>query len=313
MKVLVNKVKIDEKNRLRASAKGSVDDLAESMKEIGQIQPIVINEYYKLLAGERRLQAAKILEWDKIEAVQMKGLNELEEFDVELHENWNRKNFTEKELGDALLKRKEIYEAQHPETVAGSQAVPGVHKFVKKEMRGILPKPETGLCKNGENSGAKIEPAESFAESTSKILGVSLTTIKDKIQVAKARKEKTIPQEVIDSYNKGDTSFTKVLEIVREKGKQAKKKEKTMAEIRAERKRLGLENAKKAMEEDGLDEIVEAVNGVREEAEEKPVVLCYGCAKNVPIKCTHCEHVFIMCERDWSEHDIDEEACKRYE
>ena len=310
MKVLINKVKVDEENRLRATKDDDVLDLIGSMKELGQIQPIVVNEYYKLLAGERRLKAAKELEWTHIDAVQLKGLTKLEEFDVELHENWKRKNFTEKELGNALLKRKEIYEIAHPETTPQ-----GKHVRQERTPEGNFAEstvtPKTGATVGVKNS--KIEPAESFAESTSKVLGVSMTTIRDKIQVAKAIKAKVVSEEMADDYGKGKIPFTKVLEIVREKGRKAKKKNKTMSEIRAERKKLGLESAIKVMEEEGIEDIVGAINNVREEAEEKPIVLCFGCNKNVPIKCTHCEHVFIMCERDWTEHDIDEEACKNYE
>ena len=315
MKVLVNKVKIDEKNRLRASAKGSVDDLAESMKEIGQIQDIVINEYYKLLAGERRLQAAKELGWTHIEAKQLKGLTPLQEFDIELHENWKRKNFTDYELSVALLKRKEIYDRMHPEAT-----VEGRHLKRERKEDGTLGdslaksnEPESGLLVEPEISETKVEPAKAFAESTAEVLGLSRKTVYDKIEAAKAVEIEQVKGPEVDAWKEGKRSFSAVLGRIREKGKQEETREKSYMELREEQKKLGLENALKAIREAGIDDIIEAVNGVREEAEEEPVKLCVDCKKALPIGCPSCDHKYILCDRDWGEHELDEEACKRYE
>ena len=307
MKVLISKVKIDENSRLRATSGDNIEDLVDSIKELGQLVPIIINEYYKLIAGYRRLKAANQLEWTHIDAVQMKGLTPLAEFDVELHENWKRENFTSQELGDALLKREEIYKAAHPEATVEGRHMKRVREADGTLGESLTKKPETGLLVGTKNS--RMEPAKSFAESTSKILGVSVTTIKDKLQVARARKDKTIPEEVIKSYDEGKTSFTKVLEVIREKGRQAKTKEKTMVELRKERKELGLKFAL----EDEVDDIVEAVNNVRKEENIEPIEVCLNCMKNIPVKCTDCDHVFFLCERDWTDHEIDQEACKKFE
>src|SRR6516165_9967558 len=45
---------------------GDLDGLAASMAELGLLQPIVVRPDGKLIAGERRLRAAKQLGWTEI-------------------------------------------------------------------------------------------------------------------------------------------------------------------------------------------------------------------------------------------------------
>lgn len=307
MKILIGKIKVNEKNRLRASSGEDVEDLAKSMKDLGQIVPIVINEYYKLIAGYRRLKAGKQLKWKHIEAVQMKNLTPLAEFDVELHENWKRENFTDKELGDALLKRKEIFDIQHPELTAE-----GKHILQERTSDGKFTTRPDSAPTDGDKI-SKIKPHVSFTKSTAEVLGVSESTVKAKLQVAKAIKEKRVSKEVIKDFEEGKTKFSKVLEIIRDKGKKAKVRQKSLTEIRKEQKKKGLENAKKAMIEEGLDDVVSAINDVRKEEKIEPIELCIDCKKALPVACPNCEDKFILCDRDWSEHKLDEQGCKKYE
>ena len=62
------KVKIDDihvKERLRAQP-GDLSVLKESIKQVGLIQPLIINEKNELLCGHRRLLACKELNWDEV-------------------------------------------------------------------------------------------------------------------------------------------------------------------------------------------------------------------------------------------------------
>jgi ParB/RepB/Spo0J family partition protein len=45
---------------------GDIDGLAASIKELGLLQPIVVRPDGVLVAGERRLRAAKLLGWTEI-------------------------------------------------------------------------------------------------------------------------------------------------------------------------------------------------------------------------------------------------------
>src|SRR5690625_2624755 len=51
-----------------------IDELAQTLKTHGIIQPIVVRqledeEQYEVIAGERRLRAAKVLEWETISSI----------------------------------------------------------------------------------------------------------------------------------------------------------------------------------------------------------------------------------------------------
>lgn len=74
---------------------GDYQALAESIKEVGLLHPVVINEDNILVAGARRLEAcAEILGWKEIPVtvVTMKDI-----LKGEFHENSNRKDFTVEE------------------------------------------------------------------------------------------------------------------------------------------------------------------------------------------------------------------------
>ncbi|MDW9503036.1 hypothetical protein GOB10_18440 [Sinorhizobium meliloti] len=48
---------------------GDLDALAASIRDLGLLQPIVIDQDGNLLAGERRLRACRLLGWTEIPAV----------------------------------------------------------------------------------------------------------------------------------------------------------------------------------------------------------------------------------------------------
>ena len=108
MLVPVSQIKI--RKRVRKDL-GNLDDLKESLKLYGLMNPITINRNYELIAGERRLQAAKQLGWTNINANIIENLDEIEQLEMELEENNQRKEFTEKELMEGY---KRLERLRHP-------------------------------------------------------------------------------------------------------------------------------------------------------------------------------------------------------
>ncbi len=100
MKVNIDQVKI--RKRLRKDI-GNLSQLKESMRRRGLINPITINRKFELLAGYRRLQAARELGWRDIEAMVVSARTRLEKFEIETDENIERKNFTSR--GDDAHRR----------------------------------------------------------------------------------------------------------------------------------------------------------------------------------------------------------------
>ena len=85
--------------------------LAESLKRHGQISPIVISRKNVLIAGGRRLEAAKSLGWRTINAVILENSTELSRLELEIEENTQRRDFTMEELAEAT---KKLYRMQNP-------------------------------------------------------------------------------------------------------------------------------------------------------------------------------------------------------
>jgi ParB/RepB/Spo0J family partition protein len=82
---------------------GNIDELAESFKEKGILQPITVSKRGRLLAGGRRVAAAKKAGLTSIPAVVREG-DELDAMEIELFENIHRKDFAWSERA-ALEKR----------------------------------------------------------------------------------------------------------------------------------------------------------------------------------------------------------------
>lgn len=170
MLIPINKIRINEGRRKLSPA--GIDKLVESMAAVGLLNPISVDERNTLIAGNHRLEAAKRLGWTEIECSVHK-LDGLEAELAEIDENFIRTPLTPMEQNDLLLRRKEIYEALHPETRAGAAQAAGMNRAV------------------GNNVGAAVAPtSKSFVQDTAERLGVSPSTIKSQVRAAK----NTIPE-----------------------------------------------------------------------------------------------------------------------
>lgn len=108
MQIEINDIKV--KRRIRKDLL-DITELAESMKRIGLLTPITINQHNILIAGQRRLEAAKLLNWKTIEAHIIQTENEAAAFEMEIEENIQRVQFTDEELFRAFSRLNTL---QHP-------------------------------------------------------------------------------------------------------------------------------------------------------------------------------------------------------
>jgi len=108
MQIPINDIIV--KNRIRKNM-GDIELLADSLKRHGQISPIVISKKNVLIAGGRRLEAAKSLGWRTINAVILENSTELSRLELEIEENTQRRDFTMDELADAT---KKLYRMRNP-------------------------------------------------------------------------------------------------------------------------------------------------------------------------------------------------------
>ncbi|MCW4589396.1 ParB N-terminal domain-containing protein [Gluconacetobacter entanii] len=114
-------VDIDADDRLREIDREYAEFISTSMEDYGLRQPIEVRKVgkrYKLITGGHRLVAAKLLDWVDIPAVVLKA-NDLEARLLEIDENLFRRELSPLDHSTFLAKRKEVYEALHPETKHG--------------------------------------------------------------------------------------------------------------------------------------------------------------------------------------------------
>jgi hypothetical protein len=156
-------------SRKRQLDETRVQSLAESILEIGLLNPISVTETGKLVAGRHRLEACKRLGWELIPA-QLIELDDLHRELAEIDENLIRFELTVLERSEHLKRRKEIYEAIHPETRHGGTG--------------------RGRPKNRVADSATLS-ASSFVDDTAKKTGRGARTVREEVQIAESLDDET--------------------------------------------------------------------------------------------------------------------------
>ena len=106
LEIDINKIEANKNQPRKYFDEESLLELSESIKNYGMIQPIVvrrINDYYELIAGERRFRAAKIAGLKKLPAI-IKDFDKSNAFEVDLIENIQRKDLNPIEEAESFYK-----------------------------------------------------------------------------------------------------------------------------------------------------------------------------------------------------------------
>lgn len=183
MKIPVDEIQIREGRReLDAD---HVRELADSIRELGLLNPVTVDKENVLIAGLHRLEAVKLLEWPEVECT-VSSLEGLRAELAEIDENIVRNDFSAIEYGEMLLRRKEIYETLHPETKAGVAQAISMNRAI------------------GNNVAAKsAATSKSFVQDTAEKLGVAQRTVRQQIQTAK-----NLAPETKEIIKDADTKIT---------------------------------------------------------------------------------------------------------
>lgn len=164
MRISISEIKINPGRREALPER--VAELAKSIAEVGLLNPVTLDRANTLIAGLHRLEAAKLLGWSEVDCT-VSSLEGLQAELAEIDENFVRTDLSAIEYGEILLRRKEIYEALHPETIPTNQGGPfrgNQHLVVSDKM---------------------TQTTKSFVEDTAEKLGVGKRTVERQIQTAK--------------------------------------------------------------------------------------------------------------------------------
>ncbi len=140
-----------------------VSSLQASIAEIGLLQPIVVTDRYRLVAGRHRLEAARRLGWRTIPA-RVAPLDDLRAELAEIDENLLRAELTFLQQGEHLARRSEILEVLGERARVGSQ--PGNQKAAK-------------------NKGADSAPLFQTTTDLAAEAGISKRSAQERLQVAR--------------------------------------------------------------------------------------------------------------------------------
>jgi ParB/RepB/Spo0J family partition protein len=110
----LDQIFVDRESRQRRSLE-DIESQAQSMAEVGLINPIVIGRSGKLIAGERRFMAAQSLGWTNISVQFIEDLPQEVVWQIELEENIRRKNLTWQDECEAIKKYHELKVKANPE------------------------------------------------------------------------------------------------------------------------------------------------------------------------------------------------------
>jgi len=101
LQIPLNEIRV--KKRIREQT-DDIEALMDSMKRYGLFNPITINSDRVLIAGRRRLEAARRLGWHMISVNVVESTDKISELEMEIEENTQRSNFTDLELMDAYTR-----------------------------------------------------------------------------------------------------------------------------------------------------------------------------------------------------------------
>lgn len=99
MQVSINSIRVRKRIRKHVA---DIEKLAESMKRHGQLHPVTITAKNVLVSGQRRLEAARLLGWQTIDANVIRTKDRADRLELELDENIQRSLLSQEEVELAL-------------------------------------------------------------------------------------------------------------------------------------------------------------------------------------------------------------------
>lgn len=235
---------------------GDLTEMIASIREVGLLNPITVNEDNTLIAGRHRLEACKALGWEEIPVLSVR-MDELHAELAEIDENLVNNPPGTLERSELWKRRKEIYEALHPEATA---------EAIRSAARWEAEKSPNEIISLGDDAKPPAKAVISFSKDAAAKTGVSQRTVQQEVQIA----ENIVPEvkEMLRNTPVADKK-TDLLAIARTPGEQQQaealarmaqaqtKREMGEAAYRAQRKAMREEREREEAEAAGQEQMVE--------------------------------------------------------
>lgn len=198
--------------------KEGLDELADSLKNSGMVEPIVVRprgESYEVVVGERRYRAAQQAGLDNVPAI-VSEFSDTEVLELNLIENVHREDLTAIEKGKACLRLLEEFPETYPSRAAiarrmglGEGAVNGwisvaidlpeeAHQYIAPETaQGRVPEGKVDW-RTAQRAARQIEEPERRVEAIRELAGSGVRGVRAREYVSRIARESDRPvQEVI--------------------------------------------------------------------------------------------------------------------
>lgn len=139
--IRVDQIVLDPEPIRKELDKEHIEDLIESMNVLpmGPLDPIIVKPVaenkYQIISGNHRYMAIKEGGWNEAPCHIIEPLNDAEEFLMKLHANTKRRNLSDLEMCEALVREKEIYETCYPEAKRGQNRTPQNAQYERTENK----------------------------------------------------------------------------------------------------------------------------------------------------------------------------------
>jgi len=104
----INKLKLDKNQPRKTFDEEKLNDMAETFKTQGAIQPIEVDENNVIVTGELRFRASKIAGLKEIPCKVLKGLTSESRLERQLVENFNRQDMKVSDVKEALMRYRKL-------------------------------------------------------------------------------------------------------------------------------------------------------------------------------------------------------------
>lgn len=178
--------------RARPLDRGHIAALAESIKDAGLINPImvrpvrrhhggILRDVYEIVAGNHRYEAVTSLGWEDVECRVVEDMDDLKIELAEIDENLIRANLSKAQEAIAIHRRKEIYEALHPETKRGAfnQHTAASRNSCEEQPERFTAATSTATGKSERTIQLSAEAGKKLGADLHDLVGTSLDNVRD--------------------------------------------------------------------------------------------------------------------------------------
>ena len=187
-KIDINKIYTNPNQPRKNFDKESLNELAESIRVHGLIQPIIVNEMpdgYMIIAGERRYRASKICGLEQIDAI-VKTYSNKQVAEIAIIENLQREDLNPVEIAKGIKQLMEEYELTQ-EKVA--ERLGKSRSAIANSLRILSLYPEVlNLIEKGKISFGHAKILAAISDYTTQII-LAKKIAKDKLTVRDLEKE----------------------------------------------------------------------------------------------------------------------------